>query len=400
MRVAAVVCWVAFVGLQAAELPEPPFGKWDYRANGQIRSQAGTNEPSRIPEAIWSEAGRRVVVIPVANLESARTMQKDGTWGRFLLERMPSPEDAFQTKFPELLEKSAITELEPILTQEQEAYRKTLPMRLLAPLPDTLKAVTEGTAEIMTWRITPDRRYARITVVRQSIPRDRSNRGGAMERIFFYDQGLSPDDAAFCIFSERRDIELRDYAGHKLLWSDRAYGFQPGDPHFEWFHWQSGRVIVCLRVPLQHARELVDRYLERYPPTWDATVMFDAKDLVLRILDRSLASMQKNVEGPLEFLRFSFRAYPFDLAFYDALNVLLATESNHLRKHHEDAIDAIQREWAASPIDDLRLDDYRSAMRDHRNGLITSIAALRDRIVQHGFKRNAKGFYVYGDVTE
>jgi len=386
------------MGVNAGEVLAETFEKWDYRVNRGVRPNVGAPNVDPLPRSIWAAAGRHLVDIPVTR-EDARAMQANGSWGAFLLAHMMSPEDAFVCRFSDNTS-SQVAEIEPVLTPGQESMRKTLPMQFLLPLPNALAPVTEGVAEIQTWRIDSDRRYARFTIGRQSVPRHQRAKGWMTERLFGYDRAVSADEAAFIIFSERREVDLKEFSGHKILHSNLAYDHQPGDANLEWFYWQSGPVIVCLEMSSELVREVGNLYLKRYPPTWDATITFDKQILALRILDRSLATMEANIEGPLDFLRYSYRVYPFDLALCDAFNVVLADESIALRKRHRDAIDSIHKSWASSAAAEIRLDDYQVAMREHRREMIVAITALRDRIRRHGFKRDGGGLTIYGDVTD
>jgi hypothetical protein len=199
------------------------------------------------------------------------------------------------------------------------------------------------------------------------------------------------------IYADDREVEVREQFGHSFLWRDWNYSSY-SKQEFAWIYWQSGRFIVHLQVPKAHVSSVTKSYLAKYPPTWDGQVDFDKLRLTLQVLNRSLATMQKHIDDPLEFLRYSFRRYPFDLAFIDALNVILGEDSNQLRSQHEDGVKEIHRVWSETPAATIRLADYHEAMLKHRGELMTAILMIRDRVQKYGYKRGENKRIIYGDL--
>jgi hypothetical protein len=106
-------------------------------------------------------------------------------------------------------------------------------------------------------------------------------------------------------------------------------------------------------------------YLGKYPPSWDGQVNYDPTRLALKVLDEAIPILQQNREGPLEYLRYSFRYYPFDEAF-DRVRFILP-DGDKIARFHHDSIDRINTEWSQTPVDKIQLADYKTTGGNRQN---------------------------------
>jgi hypothetical protein len=104
--------------------------------------------------------------------------------------------------------------------------------------------------------------------------------------------------------------------------------------------------------------------------------------------------MNVNIDGPLEWVRYSFRTYPFDDAFRRIMWImprsgsvaprLVAPNNRTWLGYHDDSIEAIHAAWVKAPASDLKLADYRQAMVAYRRDLINKLSAVRATIERDG----------------
>ncbi len=388
----------------AAEIPASIINsEWDYQAATGVRSGVpSASEKGKIvsfPKSIWTEVGRQIILVPT-DTASAKRMRDDKTWGSFLFSHIQSLDQLITCQFSDLPESDSITELKPIPTPEQGQFLKNIVNDWLLPLPEAFAPVGDGRAVMQTWNVTADQANARIKVLRRSVPRNRDGKGGTTEIILWHDNALSDGEAVINILAEDFEVEISKRFGHMVMWRNWQYSAYATE-QFEWFYWPSGHFIVSLQIPKAHVSDVVKSYLKRYPPTWNDEVNFEKAKVSLSVLNRSLIAMEQNKDGPLEYLRYSFRVYSFDKALLDAVHIIPRNGENGggiIRKQHFEAVDAIQTAWASTPADAIKLSDYLEAMLKHRSALINKLTTIRDRIQKFGYKRDENKFTVYGDT--
>jgi hypothetical protein len=141
-------------------------------------------------------------------------------------------------------------------------------------------------------------------------------------------------------------------------------------------------------------------YLDKFPPTWDADVRYDPTRLALQVLDECIPIMEADIDGPLEYLRYSYRIYPFDRAFERAWRILPPRDGVKLYEYHEAQLPLIHDAWAIASAATITLDDYRTTMHAHREGLIKSLRESRERIRAHGLVHAGEQYIrQYGDTS-
>jgi hypothetical protein len=387
------------LSLFSADVSAENLGQWGYKgsSSGLRYLAAGKQESEeRVPISleIWRDSGRDPIIVNVDSAVAKKEQEK-GSWSEYLRAKTDRPDHLILLYLSDKPERYWPVEFEPVLTISQEAYRKSLPVQWLVPLPDSFsESLSKGT--IFTWNVDADTCNARIRVGRTSAPRNNGGKGGMLEQIYWFDHDLSVDEAMIAVMANDWQVESHEQFNHSFLWRDWDYGSFSG-PEFAWIYWQSGRFIIHLRVPKAEVSEVAKSYLAKYPPTWDGQLDFNQQRLTLHVLNRSLVTMEKHIDDPLEFLRYSFRRYPFDAAFIDALNIILGEAANDLRSQHEKGVERIHTTWAETPKDKMRLEDYRAALLIHRRELLSSISAIRDRVKAHGYKRGNNKKLVYGD---
>jgi hypothetical protein len=343
---------------------------------------------SSLPSRILREVGRNIVTVPVNN-ELLKQKKSEGTWWDYVPGLVPDRQSVIRYDWPDALTyHDSVSELKPIPTGEQLAWADTLPERWVLPLPDGFSLIAGGRAKA---RIHPcefgifGRTTSRVQVGQFAIP-DKPPSGGITVYVSWYPKPLDREDLLFEYMSvanvrgiDRKSgtIELESEGPHvvALMKHERSsMNYRAA--------WPSGNFVVYIEMPKRHWKAMVPRYLEKYPSDWTRKWDLDLNAMMLRRLDRAVQLMTENIEGPLEYLRYSFQRYSFDEGYRYAMRVSLTGD---LYTFHHDAVKRIFDDWVKGPPDRLRLSDYRDAMLAHRRELLARVIAERDRVARDGY---------------
>jgi hypothetical protein len=373
-------------------------GKWDYGTGTEIRFSAKSSSDEStwtlMPLQLFSVVDRKVIVIP-ANLEKSLEMMKQRMLAPHLRSYMSSIEDVIICNYDDKPDYRSPFELKPIPTLEQEQFLKTLSDKWLIPLPQGFSVTSQGRGIWYVWK--PIIRTTAILKAGRGAVKTKSQ-GGLSETVYWYGRNLSADEAMLASIRLNRTLEPYNAYGHTFLRPRRKGVDEDNQPEL---FWSSGPFLVHLRMPEDRKQEITKAYLEKYPPTWNGQVRYEPTRLALQVLEQTIPELQKHREGPLEYLRYSFRRYPFDVAFEDAVGVLPPEVSNWLREYNENKINEIQTTWSQTPVDKIKLDDYKQALFAHRQLMIDKIIAARDRIEKHGIAHiGPQEFWSYGDAQD
>ena len=230
---------------------------------------------------------------------------------------------------------------------------------------------------------------ARIRVTRRAAPK--TGVGGPTEVVYWYDRPMSAEDMLIEICGMNHQLELIREFGHTL-----ASRNDPNNPPRMEVSWPSGQFLIALDLPKHHYREMVKAYLDKYPPSWDGQVDYDPTRITLKVLSETIPELIAHLDDPLEYLRYSYRYYPFDRACHRSWRILPINDYHRL---HNDAARAINEKWSKTPADQIKLSDYRAAMLVHRREVLATIMAARERIAKQGIVHKGKlRLRSYGDA--
>jgi len=365
-------------------------GEWTYKLGGEIRHSVNWPQaPRAFPDRLWSEISRNIIHIS-SDLATSKKMNDEGTRVPFVLSKVMSPEDIIYFTYSDPGIGAAYRELAPAPTPEQVAWARTLPDKWLAPVPEGYVSATPG-GYIDAWNKWAWNNTSRIQVARGCVPKKGSFfTGGPGDWVFWYDRPMTDDDMLVEVASHQSDLKIIKLHGQYIA-EHRMIGSEGG---WKEVSWPSGQFMIRLEMPDRLYPGHVKSYLDKYPSRWRDRIEYDPKALILRVVDRELATMNANIEGPLEWLRYSFRTYPFDDALRRILGImprrglvaprLLAPNGTTWLGYYKDSIEAIHAAWVKAPANELKLADYREAMAAYRRDLISKLSAVRAIIARDG----------------
>ena len=343
-----------------------------------------------LPSRIFREAGRTIVDVHLtAKLREQKVL--DGTWGEYVSGLVSDRQSLIHRHYPDdPVSNDSASELEPIPTKDQLDWANTLPERWVLALLDGFSLIAGGRAKahIHPWDFGVfGRTTSRVQVGQFAMP-DKPPSGGITVYVNWYPNPLSRDDLLFEYMSvaavhgiggESGTIKLENEGHHviALMELDRS------SKNYR-VAWPSGNFVVYIEMPKRHWKAMVPRYLEKYPSDWSKKWDLELDAMMLQRLDRAVKLMSENIDGPLEYLRYSFQRYPFDEGYRYAMRVALIGD---LFNFHNTAVKTIFENWAKTPPDQLRLQDYRDAMLAHRRELLARVIAERDRVARDGYVR-------------
>jgi hypothetical protein len=386
MKVILALCMVALIaGSSLADEAVPESiskHKWALRPKGGelIKSVNWPQAPVPIPRRIFGEVGREVVVIPTS-LSECEAKTKDGTWAQYVREKMQSDDGVYSCMFSDNPNYNSLSELEPTPTKEQLEWAQGLPDRWLLPPLDGYRHAVKPKGLIATWDQLDNGNTARVAAAQNMSPIKGS--GGMDAYVCWYDRPLSTEGVLFEFIGtanseEGYRIKLEKVGGAIVTIREDRERKQL------YLAWPSGNFIVMLRMPPGMRGQELPRYLERYPSNWTKTWDLDLRGLMVKELTEAIEQMSRNVDGPLEFLRYSFRVYPFDEGFRRARRAI--AHFGPFYDFHKQSLENIKTNWIKTPADQIKVADYREAMLAHRRELITRLIAERDRMTRDGIE--------------
>lgn len=374
---------IAGAALAAEAVPELiSKHEWTLRSSGGSLTFTANwpQAPEPFPEQVWKDAGRVVVKISTSTVNS-RAMIEQGTWTQFVRSKMSSDEDIFGCDFSDKPKFTSLGELEPVPTKEQLEWANGLPDRWLLPLLDGYRHDVKPKGLIATWNQMDNGNTSRVAAAHNASPKKGS--GGMDVFVCWYDRPLSTEQVLFEIIGtanwyEGYRIKLEKVGASIVTMRDDRERKQL------YLAWPSGNFIVMLRIPPGMRGQELPRYLERYPSTWTKAWDLDLRGLMVKELTEAIEQMSRNVDGPLEFLRYSFRVYPFDEGFRRARRAI--AHFGPFYDFHKQSLETIKTNWIKTPADQIKVADYREAMLAHRRELITRLIAERDRMIRDGIE--------------
>jgi hypothetical protein len=357
-------------------------GEWQYKWNG-TRLHPG------IPDYFWSQVTRGFITVRISEAE-LKTMASEKTLDAFVLSKISSLEDIFKVVYGEKLGEWNCGELAPTPTTAQQAWAASLTKTWLPPVPDGYVVASEG-GGLDAWNKWAWSNTSRIKVIRGCVPKKSLGvTGGPSDEVFWYDRPMTDDDMLIEVASYQSNMKIIKEHGQYIA-EHRNWG-QSDD--WRYVSWPSGQFMIRLEMPDRLYRQQVKAYLEKYPSRWRDLIEYDPKSLILRVMDQELRTMITNIDGPLEWVRYSFRTYPFDDAFRRIIAImprsgsvapkLLGPHGRDWLGYHKDSIEVIHAAWVKAPASELMLSDYRDAMTAYRRDLINKLSAVRAVIARDG----------------
>ena len=368
-------------------------GEWAYKPDGQIlryHVKAGS-ESQYFPDSVWAEASRRLVTVRIEKSEVDR-MVEEKTWHAFVRSKAESVDDIGMYMYGDNLGERWYCELAPTPTPEQAAWARTLPDTWLAPVSEGYVSILRnGTGYINAWNKWAWNNTSRIQVERSCVPKKSLGvTGGPSDHVFWYDRSMSDDDMLIEVASHQPDLKIIKLRGQYIA-EHRKIGTEGG---WKEVSWPSGQFMIRVEIPDRLYPDHVKSYLDKYPSRWRDRIEYDPKALILQVVDRELAALNANIDGPLEWIRYSFRTYPFDDALRRIMWIMprsgsvapsiFAPNGRTWHQYHNDSIEAIHAAWVKASASDLKLADYREAMVAYRRDLIKKISAVRAIIARDG----------------
>jgi len=368
------------------EIPESiQKGEWQYKWDGTKLPQA------RIPDDFWAQVPRGFIMVRMNEAE-LKAMASDKTLDAFVRSKTASLDDIVKVVYGDKPGEWNSGELAPSPTPEQAAWALTLPDTWLAPVPEGYVSILRnGTGYISAWNKWAWNNTSRIQIERSCVPKKSLGvTGGPSDHVFWYDRSMSDDDMLIEVASHQPDLKIIKLHGQYIA-EHRKIGSEGG---WKEVSWPSGQFMIRLEMPDRLYPGHVKSYLDKYPSRWRDRIEYDPKALILRVVDRELTTMNANIEGPLEWVRYSFRTYPFDDAFRRIIKIiprsglvaprLVAPNNRTWLGYRDDSIEAIHAAWVKTPASDLKLADYREAMVAYRRDLINKLSAVRAIIARDG----------------
>jgi hypothetical protein len=374
---------------------EIPISDWSYRPGVGIRATCGIRDGNSkrelLPASVWKDLNRPGVYIETTDAEF-KQLNEQGKWGDSLRQHAHDESDLIwlhtENYSPGYY---SPCELEPCLTPEQKKIENSLPAAWLLPTPKGFETVEEG-GVINVWKPYGPVFDSRAKCYRRTFSK-REGQSGTTERLFWFDHPMSADEMTLQAIANDGQLDIRKQFDHQILWHHSNDSFEKDRPIV---CWQSGQFLVWIEAPREVYKDIVQNYIEKYPPTWDSDLRYEPTRLALGVLDQSLLELEQHVDGPLEYLRYSFRRYPFDIALTRCFGVLPG--SGAIKRAYEARLAEIQEAWAATPADQIKLSDYRDAIVSYRREIISTIRAARDRIAAHGIEHKGPNRqWDYGD---
>jgi hypothetical protein len=357
-------------------------GEWDYTLGCEFRYHVASAQDATIkvplPDFFWKEVGRGLVRSAV-NRDAGQRMLDEKAWIALVRRRMASIEDVIIAEYEKSPDRELYAELKPIPTREQEEYIDKVVERWLIPIPVEFEKAGPARAYVSTWNTCTWEGSARIAAKQRGIPKKGS--GGRIEKVYWFDRPMTGRDMLIEIAGANHRLRLVREFGHTIAILD-GYGEAR-----RVVAWPCGQFLVYLDFATNLYESIVKAYLGKYPSSWVAQVEYDPRRLILEVLNEMIPEMNKNIDGPLEYLRYSFRTYPFDSACWRAWRIL---PEDGLEASHKKRVLELHELWAKSPLDKIKLSDYRDAMLVHRREVIDAIVSERDRIGKEGVERFEK----------
>lgn len=358
-------------------------GEWQYKWDGTKLPQG------RIPDNFWSQVPRNFVVIQMNEAEF-KAMNQEKALDAFVRSRLSSHEDILKVVYGDKPGEWLSGELAATPTAVQQAWAGSLPKAWLIPVPEGY-VVTSESGLINAWNKWAWNNTSRIQVVRGAAPKKSLGvTGGPSDRVFWYDRPMTDEEMLIEVASHQSNMRIIKEHGQYIA-DHRRLGRSD-----DWreVSWPSGQFMIRLEMPDRLYRQQVKAYLEKYPSRWRDPVVYDPKSLILQVMDRELRTMITHIDGPLEWLRYSFRTYPFDDAFRRIMWIIprsgsvaptiLAPNGTGWLEYHDQSIDAIHAAWVMAPANELKVSDYRDAMTAYRRDLINKLSAVRAIIARDG----------------
>lgn len=383
-RLPIVVLMAFTLAAFAEDIPESiQRGEWQYKWDGTKLPQG------RIPDEFWPQVPRDFIMVRMSEAE-LKTMASEKTLDAFVRSKISSLEDVFKVVYGDKVGEWLSGELAPTPTPEQDAWAGTLPKTWLVPVPEGYVPSSEG-GGVSAWDKWLFNNTSRVRVIRGAGPKKSLGvTGGPSDQVFWYDGPMSDDDMLIEVASYQSDLSIIKLDGQYIA-EHRKIGKTEG---WKDVSWPSGQFIVRLKMPDRLYPGHVKSYLDKYPSRWRDPVDYDPQSLILRVMDSELRTMITNIDGPLEWVRYSFRTYPFDDAFRRIMWImprsgsvaprLVAPNNGTWLGYHKASIEAIHASWVKAPASELKLADYREAMTAYRRDLINKLSAVRAIIARDG----------------
>lgn len=373
--------------------------RFHWRSQGQSRyfgptifREAGLTVREVVMSSEEHKAIRAKVLPSDPEVSSLPGMREALPWRRYLLNTLTSPREVLYVKIEPLPAQEAanhIVELRPVLLPEEIEFEKSGWQAWMPSLPEGYTQGFKRSGEVAIWQP-----VWRVDCGRQVRRQSFFDREQMDEAVYWFERPLSFDEGLRNLLATfPRWGPVREY-GHHLLRSNTGTRVDQNRPYYGW---QSGSYLIHLQLPSPVAKEMMAKYLEKYPPTWDAEFSWDPMQQTLRWLDEALALLRQGLDDPPNHLRLTFTWYAFDQGVF-RVDQIVPGDSGLMSAYNQGVRDTHER-WATR-LDEVEpiLSDYVTQIRSLREKFIADVVAARERITKHGVVYNGpERWRSYGD---